>query len=149
MSHLAQAAEQIPQGKEMWKPCDKCMPWLSLIHHMSIGRREIVLKTLKGERVDFPGCFSDPANYVDSPGQAAEVQWETWNELKSYLQAQPEDYAKSTVTFPGGFDMAVERMLWMIYEENIHHRGQAWVYARINGLTPPSIWGSEDWERNS
>ena len=39
--------------------------------------------------------------------------------------------------------MTVAQILDWLYEEGVHHRGQAWVYARMNGLTPPGIWGTE------
>jgi len=45
--------------------------------------------------------------------------------------------------FWGGDELAIIGFPWMRYEENIHHRGQAWIYARMNGIKPPVIWGTE------
>ncbi len=146
VSHLADAVAQIPEDKLGWKPCERALPWLGLIDHTAVGRRHVTLACIKDEKVDFPGVFHRKELYAKSPAEAAEHQHETWAELEAFLKSQPDDFSKKIVTFPSGHDLSVERILWMIYEENVHHRGQAWVYARMNGIKPPSIWGSEpDW----
>jgi hypothetical protein len=144
VDHLASAALQIPADKIMWKPCEKALPWLGLIHHTSIGRREVVLKYLLGEKLDFPGCYRDPANYAKTPQDAANAQRDSWNALMDFLLSQPGEYEhRRLVPFWGGDETPIIDFLWMCYEENVHHRGQAWVYARMNGITPPAIWGTE------
>lgn len=144
VEHLAQAAEQIPADKVMWQPCEKALPWLGLVHHSAVGWREIILKPLKGEKVDFPNCFFDPANQPKSPQDTAKLLRETWADVKSFLQSQPDDYARQKmVPVWGGEEVTIESMLWGFYEHDVHHRGQAWVYARMNGVTPPTIWGTE------
>jgi hypothetical protein len=144
VEHLALAAVQIPLDKIMWKPCEKALPWLGLIHHTAIGRREVILKYLLGEPLNFPGCYFDPANHAKTPQEAVNAQRDSWKALRNFLSSQPGDYEhKKIVPFWGGDEMAIIDFLWMCYEENVHHRGQAWVYARMNGITPPSIWGTE------
>jgi hypothetical protein len=144
VEHLAQAALQIPPDKIMWKPCEKALPWLGLIHHTSIGRREVVLQYLLGEKLNFPGCYRDPANYAKTPQDAANAQRESWKALRDFLLSQPGDYEHNKIVpFWGGHETPIIEFLWMCYEENVHHRGQAWVYARMNGITPPAIWGTE------
>lgn len=144
VEHLVQAALQIPPDKIMWKPCEKALPWLGLIHHTSIGRREVVLKYLMGERLDFPGCYFDPANFAKTPQEAVDAQMGSWKALKDFLLSQPDEYERlNIVPFWGGAKMPIIEFLWLCYEENVHHRGQAWIYARMNGITPPAIWGTE------
>lgn len=144
VNHLAAAALQIPLDKTMWKPCEKALTWIGLIHHTAIGRREVILKYLLGERLDFPGCYFDPANQVKTPQEAANAQLESWKALKNFLSSRSEDYEHwRIVPFWGGTEMPIIDFLWKCYEENVHHRGQAWVYARMNGITPPPIWGTE------
>ncbi len=144
VNQVAQAAEQIPQDKVMWKPSEKSLPWLPLIHHTSL-HRDIVLNLLKGEPFDCPGCYMEPSNYAKSGAESALALRKTWEELKNFLQSQPDDYAKTVIEKSPwtGKPVTVEQIAWWMYEENVHHRGQAWVYARINGLTPPTIWGTE------
>ncbi len=140
---LAAAAEQIPEYKIMWKPCDKALPWIKLIDHTSILRRHLILKALKEEPLDFPACLQDQSNHAKTPEEAAKAQRDSWEELKGFLQSQPDDFAKREVAFTKGRKMTVEQLVWFAYEENTHHRGQAWIYARMNGITPPAIWGTE------
>ena len=144
VEHLAQAAAQIPQDKIMWKPCEKALPWLVLIDHTSIGRREVILKYLLGEKLDLPGCFRDPANQAKTPQEAVSAQRDSWKALKDFLLSQQGEYEYRKLTpFWGGDEIHIIEFLWLCYEENVHHRGQAWVYARMNGIKPPAIWGTE------
>ncbi|VAX21318.1 hypothetical protein MNBD_NITROSPINAE04-180 [hydrothermal vent metagenome] len=144
VDHLASAAKQIPDDKTEWKPCDKSLEWLFLIHHTGTHRR-MILRLFKGEPSNFPGCYAEARQETASGRETAIFLRETWAEFKTYLQSKPEDYAKSIISSPwGGPDLTVEQIAWWVYEECVHHRGQAWVYARMNGITPPSIWGSEN-----
>ncbi|VAX18375.1 hypothetical protein MNBD_NITROSPINAE04-2517 [hydrothermal vent metagenome] len=140
---LASAAEQIPEDKIMWKPYDKAIPWIRLIDHTSIAIRHLIIKALKEEPFDFPACFFDESNQAKTPKEAAKAMRDSWEELKSFIQSQPEDFYKKEVAFTKGRKMTVEQIVWFNYEHNVHHRGQAWIYARMNGVTPPSIWGTE------
>ena len=140
---LAAAVEQIPEDKIMWKPCEKSVPWIRLIDHTSIAMRHLILKALKEEPIDFPACIFDEANQTNTPKEAAQAQRDSWEELKGFLQSQPDDFAKKKVAFTKGREMTVEQLVWFNYEHNVHHRGQAWIYARMNGITPPVIWGTE------
>lgn len=144
VNHLALAAEQVPQDKTVWKPCEKSIAWLVLIHHTSI-HREVVLKLFKGEKHNVPGCYFDKANYPETGAESAKIMWQTWSDLKGFLQSKPDDYAKTVIekTPWKGIPLTVEQIVWWLYEESVHHRGQAWIYARMNGITPPTIWGTE------
>lgn len=140
---LAAAAEQIPEDLMMWKPCEKSIPWIRLVDHTSIGMRHLILKSIKEEPLDVPACFFDESNHAKTPKEAAQAQRDSWEELKSFLKSQPEDFAQKEVAFTKGRKMTVEQIVWFGYEHNVHHRGQAWIYARMNGITPPAIWGTE------
>ncbi|MDH5476863.1 MAG: DinB family protein [Nitrospinota bacterium] len=143
VEQLAQAAENIPPGKEDWRPCPSALPWLRLVDHMSIARRHLILPAVKGEEFDFPACQRDPANQATTVEQAARAQRESWEELKTFLDSQPETYMDSVVGFTRGRQWPVSQVLWFGFEENLHHRGQLWIYFRVNGLVPPKVWGTE------
>ncbi|HEB73225.1 MAG TPA: DinB family protein [Nitrospirae bacterium] len=140
---LASAVEQIPDDKILWTPCEKSIPWIRLIDHTGIAMRHLILKALKEEPLDVPACFFDESNCAKTPKDAAKALRDAWQELKSFLESQPEDFPKKEVAFTKGRKMTVEQAVWFNYEHNVHHRGQAWIYARMNGITPPAIWGSE------
>lgn len=61
-------------------------------------------------------------------------------------RASPEELTFKTVKFataPGPTigDVRVMDVLWMLLRDQIHHRGQMTVYARLAGGTVPSIYG--------
>ncbi|MBI4666661.1 MAG: DinB family protein [Nitrospinae bacterium] len=143
VEQMAKAAEQIPQTQMMWKPCGKSLPWIYLLHHTCVHRR-FFLKSIKGQPYDFPGDYGAPANQPHSPAEAASQIRQSWQELKNYLSAMGDPILKTTLKpYWGGEELTVEQILWELYAENVHHRGQAWLYARMNGITPPVIWGTE------
>ncbi|MBI5814769.1 MAG: DinB family protein [Nitrospinae bacterium] len=143
VEHMALALEQVPEDKAHWKPCEKALPWMHLLSHNAI-HRILFMQCVKGEPVDFPGAYRDPALQPETPKERAAMVRRVWAELVSFLKSKPEDFAKARVTpFWGGQELTVEEFLWWMYEENVHHRGQAWIYARMNGIRPPAIWGTE------
>lgn len=144
VDHLAQAAKQVPSHKITWRPCQKALPWLYLIHHTGT-HRQVFLNMLKGEPTNFPDCYAEALRQIASGNETAKYLRESWDELKEFLRNQPDGYAKTTLSPPwGGPEMTVEQLAWWTFEEAVHHRGQAWVYARMNDITPPSIWGTEE-----
>jgi len=143
VEHMALALEQIPEGKALWKPCEKALPWMYLLSHNAL-QRILFMKCANGEPVDLAAAKRDPAFQSKNPMDAAAMVRRIWVEHVAFLKSKPDDFLKSSVVpFWGGTALAVERMLGWMYEENVHHRGQAWIYARMNGITPPSIWGTE------
>ncbi len=144
VDHLAEAVEQIPEDKLMWKPCKRSLPWLYLFYHTGT-HRQMLLRLFKDEPHNFPVCYAEAAKEAKTPSDVAEFLRETWNEFRSFLESKPADYADKAISPPwGGPDMTVEQLAWWTFEESVHHRGQAWLYARMNGITPPVIWGTED-----
>ena len=143
VEQLAQAAEQIPPGKEGWRPCEKALPWLRLVDHMSVSRRGLILKALKGEAFDVATMVKDVSLRATTSAEAAKAQRETWAELKTYIESQGEGFPAEMKLFTRGRQWPASRILWFSYDENLHHRGQLWIYARINGLVPPKVWGTE------
>jgi uncharacterized damage-inducible protein DinB len=147
VEQLALAAEQIPDDKVDWRPNDSALTWLRLVDHMAIARKGLVLAALRGEELNFPACLFDKNNHAKTGKEAAAKLREGWEELKGHLADKSDSYATELVKFTMGREMPVDRILWFAYDENMHHRGQMWVYARMHGLTPPKIWGSEEWDK--
>ncbi|MDH5637621.1 MAG: hypothetical protein OEZ04_03950 [Nitrospinota bacterium] len=143
VEQLAQAAEQIPEGMENWRPSEKALGWLRLVDHMSIARRHLILKAIKEEPLDFPASQRDRANQASTKAEAALAQRASWADLKAFIEEQGEEYLPKVVAFTRGRKMTVSQILWYGFEENLHHRGQLWTYARTNGLVPPKVWGTE------
>ncbi|MDH5478064.1 MAG: DinB family protein, partial [Nitrospinota bacterium] len=134
---LAQAAEQVPDSKLLFKPSTNSLPWIYLIFHPSV-HWIILQKALEGDPDHgFPAAFRAPENRVDSGQEAAERIRKGWDGFTRYIRSKPPEWLQTVVTAPWGPTMRIMDILWWLYEEGAHHRGQAWVYARINGIKPP------------
>jgi len=140
---LAQAAEMVPDNKILFKPSTDSLPWIYLIFHPSV-HWIILQKALEGNPDHgFPAAFRAPENRVKDGKEAAQRIRKGWEDFQTYIKSKPEGWLQENVTAPWGEKMRVMDILWWLYEEGTHHRGQAWVYSRINGIKPPKIWGTE------
>jgi uncharacterized damage-inducible protein DinB len=144
VEHLAQAAEGIPAGKELFAPHEKCQAWIYLLSHPST-HTIIFRKVIEGNPDHgFPGAYRSEENRPDDGADAARMLRERWETFREWLLSKPDGFADTTFTVPWGWpDMTVADLLDWMYEEGVHHRGQAWIYARMNGVKPPSVWGTE------
>ncbi len=141
VEHLAQAAEQIPDDKIQFKPSENSMPWLYLVSHPAT--HWVVFTRLIDGNPDhgFPEIYRE--NLASDGKHASEQLRNGWKMFRDYLLSKPETITSYSFTPPwGGPEMTVDAMLDWTWEEGVHHRGQAWVYARMNGIKPPSIWGT-------
>jgi len=43
-----------------------------------------------------------------------------------------------------GSDMSGSRLIRIIYDEHLHHRGQFYAYLRALGIEPPFLWSFDD-----
>ena len=140
---LAQAAEKVPADKLLFKPSPDSLPWIYVIFHPSVHWK-ILTKALEGNADHgFPDAYRAKENRVYSGQEAADRIRKGWAEFTAYIKSKPADWLQQTVTAPWGGESRVMDILWWLYEEGTHHRGQAWVYSRINGIKPPKIWGTE------
>lgn len=142
VEHFVQAAEQIPADNGMFKPSEKSLPWVYMLSHLPT-HWTMFMKVLEDEpNHGFPGVYR--AEMPDGPAGLASMYRDKWKVFADYLRSKPESFIMNTYSPPwGGPDETVDSLLDWLLEEAYHHRGQAWVYARINDIKPPSIWGTE------
>jgi uncharacterized damage-inducible protein DinB len=145
VEQIAQAAEQIPSKKINWKPKSGCMGWLMLADHMAVSRKWIYISLLKGNAINLSSSIFDESKYANNGQESATRHRDSWNELVDLLMSKPVSFMSEKLLFMRGHERTVEHILWFAYEENLHHRGQLWIYARMNGLVPPTVWGTEEW----
>ena len=144
VENLAQAAELVPQEKLLFRPAPDSLPWIYVIFHPSV-HWIILMKSLEGNPDHgFPDAYRAKENRVYSGKEASERILKGWDEFSAYLRSKPADWFQKKVSPPWGNEMRIMDILWWLYEEGTHHRGQAWVYSRINGIKPPSIWGTDN-----
>lgn len=76
------------------------------------------------------------------------VNWcrERWTTADRGMRTITDEQASGSVKTPWGFDAPGYKMLFGLYDELLHHRGQMYVYLRALGAVPPMNF---DFENNA
>jgi len=68
-------------------------------------------------------------------------QWdESTKQIDQFFPQIPAEHFKDTVTAFGQYTMPVNELLLYIIDNEIHHRGQGYVYLRALGIEPPPFY---------
>ena len=68
-------------------------------------------------------------------------QWdESTKQLDQLFPRIPAEHFKDTVTAFGQYTMPVHGLIFYTIDNEIHHRGQGYVYLRALGIEPPPFW---------
>ena len=136
--------EQVPTGKDDWKPHAKSMPlgrlaglvasmpsWVSLI----IDQDELNLTPPGG------GQFQQP-----SASELVQAHDKYVEQAKQSLAKTHDDYLTSTNwKLLAGGHVVLDQPRYLVLRDTInhlaHHRGQLTVYLRLNDATVPAIYG--------
>jgi|SRR5689334_18023697 len=139
------ALEQVPTGRDDWKPHDKSMPlarlaglvasmpsWVSLI----IDQDELDLTPPPGQ-----GQYQQPA--ID---QLVQVHDQHVAKARETLRKTTDDYLMTTNwRLRAGGQVVLDQPRHMVLRDTInhlaHHRGQLTVYLRLNDRRVPAIYG--------
>jgi uncharacterized damage-inducible protein DinB len=139
------ALEQVPLGRDDWKPHEKSMPlgrlaglvasmpsWVPMI----ITQEELELNPSRGE-----GQYRQP-----STDQLVQVHDEHIRKAREALAGTTDEFLLTTkwrLLFGGKTVMESPRheVLRDTLNHLAHHRGQLTVYLRLNDRTVPSIYG--------
>jgi len=78
------------------------------------------------------------------PAPAREELLRRWDETTAQLDALfpqiPAERFHETVTAFGQFTMPANELLLYVIDNEVHHRGQGYVYLRALGVQPPAFW---------
>lgn len=85
--------------------------------------------TLDEEKVE----LTTKADLLESWDQSTEKIQEYWKDITM------EEFQKKIKAF-GQYDGTGYSILFYIIDNEIHHRGQGFVYLRALGITPPNFW---------
>jgi uncharacterized damage-inducible protein DinB len=141
------ALEQVPEGRDDWKPHDKSMPF---------GR-------LAGLVARMPSWFSlivkqDELNLTPPPGSSS-VDMKPLRTAKELVEAHDAAVAEARQALQGATDEHLKKTWKLIAGGNVvsaspreivvrdtfmhlsHHRGQLTVYLRLVGAKVPAIYG--------
>lgn len=137
--------EEVPQGRDDWKPHPKSMPlgrlaglvasmpnWITL----TIERDELELKPAAGQ-----GQYQQP-----TMDQLVAVQDEHVAKARAALRGTTDDYLFNTtwkLLVSGNVVMEAPRHVVLRDTLNhlAHHRGQLTVYLRLNDVKVPAVYG--------
>ena len=83
-------------------------------------------------------------SYEGAPVTMQDAALKTWDEqttqLNEIFTQIPVERFQDTVTAFGQWTMPVHDLFLYIIDNEIHHRGQGYVYLRTLGIEPPAFW---------
>jgi uncharacterized damage-inducible protein DinB len=130
------AIEAIPADQLDFRPTPDMMTARDLALHI-IGNYGF-LGTGLAENHWSMDSFSVPGTFTDTEGllQAFDAVYERF---RQQLASFPDDGFELVVK-PFGVDQQIQEVARDIAEHEVHHRGQLYVYLRIMGVTPPTLY---------
>lgn len=84
------------------------------------------------------------AAFADDPAESKEEVLRGWDDATTQLDAlwpqiPPERFAETMTAF-GQYEGRVHDLLLYVIDNDIHHRGQGYVYLRVLGIEPPPFY---------
>ena len=140
------ALEQVPEGRDDWKPHDKSMPlgrlamlvarmpsWVSLV----INQPELDIAPVGGSNVD-----QTPLRTAQELVQALD---EAVKSGRDALTKTTDEHLMTNWRLLAGGQVALDQPRYIVLRDTFahlaHHRGQLTVYLRLTGAKVPSIYG--------
>jgi uncharacterized damage-inducible protein DinB len=109
-----------------------------LVRHLGAAERYLFVENVCGRQSCYPGHGPEIARNYDSPLAFLDAMHAESIALLAALT--PEQYAGECTTVAGA-QMPVMKLLDLMVEHEIHHRGQLYVYLGMLGIPAPPIFG--------
>jgi uncharacterized damage-inducible protein DinB len=139
------ALEQVPEGKNDWKPHPKSMPLGQLAHmialmpswmSMMIKQDELDIKPKEGKSGD---------RTIPSTAELVKAHDKAVKDARKAIAETTDAELQTTWRLLEGGKVCVEKPRYEFMLENFghiaHHRGQLTVYLRLNDAQVPAIYG--------
>ena len=135
---LQELYAQLPEEQAHFQPWPEGMSFIRLADHLS-GSSERLMALTRGETPPAPGSAAPGAQPAgsDSLQQARERLSASTEAALQAISALDDAALDTSVTAFGGRQMPVSTMLDFAVSHEAHHKGQAWLMARMVGLKPP------------
>lgn len=82
--------------------------------------------------------------FADAEGESREDLLRLWDQqtavIDELLAQIPEPRFQETTTIFGQYTGEIWKLLMYAHDNEIHHRGQGYVYLRALGIEPPAFW---------
>ncbi|PNY80701.1 DinB family protein [Deinococcus koreensis] len=121
---------QLPEEQGGFAAWDEGMSFVRLADHLSASVNRIPAM-LQGQKPDAPGAPSTGLTDARARLQSTQDAF-----VSTVLALSDDDLQRSIPAF-GGREMPVWMLLEFITQHEAHHKGQAWMMARMVGVTPP------------
>lgn len=135
MAYTLELAEAMPAEHYSYRPTEEQMTFQGQLLHMAGNVAWLTHDYLGGPKMkidrDMPGATKEEVLNVLKTALAGAQQ---------ALRAFPADQLDDTVDFFAG-PMSKRKIILLLHDHLTHHRGQAIVYARLKGITPPRYRG--------
>ncbi len=127
---LISLAEKLPESGASWRPWDKGMSTLELLHHLS-WTPDFFLAAIEGRDMNIPPV---PATIAD----ARQLLLDLTKEHEAKIAGFSEDDLKKEATIKAfNITEPVVEILHRLIGHEAHHKGQLLVYARVLNVEPP------------
>ena len=139
--------EQVPEGRDDWKPHAKSMPlgrlanlvammpsWVAMI----VGQEELDVMPKSGPSSEFSKQAKTRAELVEAHEKAMD-------QARAALKSATDEHLMKTWKLLAAGKVVAEDPRHTVLEDTMmhlaHHRGQLTVYLRLNEATVPSVYG--------
>lgn len=130
--------EGIPEEMAGFAPRPNLMTCREHLHHLSFVERHILKLIANETDLDLTVPETDPAESI-----AAEIEnlKTTWRLTARLLSLLPEDDLDKTIEISEDKKTSdIRRLLHVMVEHQVHHRGELVVYFRMANHDPPRRW---------
>jgi uncharacterized damage-inducible protein DinB len=131
-------ARVIPPEKLDWTYAPGKFTLGDLLRHMAAIERYLWAEIVQGKPNRYHGCGRELADGYDNVLTFVERLHAESVEIFSHLT--PDDLKKKSVT-PDGSPISTWKVLRLVVEHEIHHRGEIYVYLGMLGVQTPPLYG--------
>ena len=122
----------LPEGQGEFSAWEGGMNFIGLADHLS-GSAARTLALAQGQAPAAPGSVSPSSDLNEARGRLAS----STEQMTAFIAPLSDDDLSRTVTAFGGRQMPISTLLDFNINHEAHHKGQAWMMARMLGITPP------------
>lgn len=135
-SYTLEVAEAMPAERYGFKPAGESMRFQEQLVHL-IQNLSFLSGQVTGTRPDFLRG-KDP-EFLSKAEVSAGLQ-QALQHVRGLIQTTDEKTLRENITF-GGEQMPKENIFYLMRDHMTHHRAQAILYLRLNGIEPPNYRG--------
>jgi uncharacterized damage-inducible protein DinB len=152
-SSTRRVLQQVPEGRNDWKPHEKSMP-LGYLAALVAGMPGWIEFMINRDELDIasPGSAQFKPQVPAANRELIAAFDESSNKARSALQATSDEHLLKPWKFIVAGHVADERPRYMMIRDAVfshmaHHRGQLTVYLRLNEAKVPAVYGPSADER--